>query len=57
MRIRRGSPARSLPGPWLIDAEGNATADPRVLIGEAKGALLPLGGLDAGHKGYRARAS
>ena len=43
---------RTLPGPWLIDAEGNATADPRVLIGEAKGALLPLGGLDAGHKGY-----
>jgi LDH2 family malate/lactate/ureidoglycolate dehydrogenase len=43
---------RSLPGPWLIDAEGNATADPRVLIGESKGALLPLGGLDAGHKGF-----
>jgi L-lactate dehydrogenase len=43
---------RSLPGPWLIDAEGNATADPRVLVGEAKGALLPLGGLDAGHKGF-----
>jgi LDH2 family malate/lactate/ureidoglycolate dehydrogenase len=43
---------RSLPGPWLIDAEGNATADPRVLIGEPKGALLPLGGLDAGHKGF-----
>jgi LDH2 family malate/lactate/ureidoglycolate dehydrogenase len=43
---------RTLPGPWLIDADGNATADPRVLIGESKGALLPLGGLDAGHKGY-----
>jgi LDH2 family malate/lactate/ureidoglycolate dehydrogenase len=43
---------RSLPGPWLIDAEGNATADPNVLIGESKGALLPLGGLDAGHKGF-----
>jgi LDH2 family malate/lactate/ureidoglycolate dehydrogenase len=43
---------RLLPGPWLIDAEGNATADPRVLVGESKGALLPLGGLDAGHKGF-----
>ena len=43
---------RSLPGPWLIDAEGHATADPRVLVAEAKGALLPLGGLDAGHKGF-----
>ena len=43
---------KSLPGPWLIDAHGNATADPGVLIGESKGALLPLGGLDAGHKGF-----
>ncbi len=43
---------KSLPGPWLIDALGNATADPSVLVGDSKGALLPLGGLDAGHKGY-----
>jgi len=43
---------KSLPGPWLIDAHGNATADPNVLYGESKGALLPLGGLDAGHKGF-----
>ena len=43
---------KSLPGPWLIDAHGNATADPNVLHGESKGALLPLGGLDAGHKGF-----
>jgi LDH2 family malate/lactate/ureidoglycolate dehydrogenase len=41
-----------LPGPWLIDAHGDATADPNVLFGESKGALLPLGGLDAGHKGF-----
>jgi len=43
---------KSLPGPWLIDALGNATADPAVLFGESKGALLPLGGIDAGHKGF-----
>jgi LDH2 family malate/lactate/ureidoglycolate dehydrogenase len=43
---------KPLPGPWLIDAMGNATADPAVLLGELKGALLPLGGLDAGHKGF-----
>jgi L-lactate dehydrogenase len=41
-----------LPGPWAIDVDGNATDDPRVLWTEPKGALLPLGGLDAGHKGY-----
>lgn len=43
---------RKLPGDWLIDAEGNPTADPGALFSEPKGALLPLGGLDAGHKGF-----
>jgi LDH2 family malate/lactate/ureidoglycolate dehydrogenase len=43
---------RRLPGPWLIDAEGNATDDPNALYADPKGALLPLGGLDAGYKGF-----
>lgn len=43
---------RTLPGPWLIDHEGRATSDPGALFTEPKGALLPLGGLDAGHKGF-----
>ena len=43
---------KRLPGEWLIDAEGNPTTDPGVLFNEPKGALLPLGGLDAGHKGF-----
>jgi L-lactate dehydrogenase len=43
---------RMLPGPWLIDHAGNATDDPRTLLNEPKGALLPLGGLDAGYKGF-----
>ncbi|HVF65100.1 MAG TPA: Ldh family oxidoreductase [Casimicrobiaceae bacterium] len=41
-----------LPHPWLQDAQGNPTANPAVLFNEPKGTLLPLGGLDAGHKGY-----
>jgi L-lactate dehydrogenase len=41
-----------LPGPWLIDAEGRPSDDPAVLFGERPGALLPLGGLDLGHKGF-----
>ena len=41
-----------LPHPWIQDAQGNATDDPAVLFSEPKGTLLPLGGLDAGHKGY-----
>lgn len=43
---------KRLPGEWLIDAEGNPTADPGALFNEPKGALLPLGGLDSGYKGF-----
>ena len=39
-----------LPGPWLVNARGDATDDPEVLANG--GALLPLGGLDHGHKGF-----
>jgi L-lactate dehydrogenase len=42
---------RKLPGAWVIDHAGNATDDPNALHAEPKGALLPLGGLDAGYKG------
>jgi L-lactate dehydrogenase len=41
-----------LPGPWLVDADGRASDDPAVLFGERRGAMLPLGGQDLGHKGY-----
>ena len=41
-----------LPGPWLVDADGRASDDPAVLSGDRPGAVLPLGGLDLGHKGF-----
>jgi L-lactate dehydrogenase len=41
-----------LPGPWIVDAEGKATDDPTALFAERPGAILPLGGLDLGHKGF-----
>ena len=41
-----------LPGPWLVDADGRTSDDPAVLFGERRGALLPLGGQDLGHKGF-----
>jgi L-lactate dehydrogenase len=41
-----------LPGPWLVDAAGRATNDPAVLFADVPGAILPLGGLDLGHKGF-----
>ena len=43
---------KKLPGAWLIDNQGNATDDPAALSTTPPGALLPLGGLDAGYKGF-----
>lgn len=40
------------PGIWFVDREGNGSDDPSVAYVEPKGALLPLGGMDAGHKGF-----
>ena len=40
------------PGIWFVDSEGHGSNDPSVAYVEPKGALLPLGGLDAGHKGF-----
>ncbi len=41
-----------LPGKWLIDSNGEPTDDPRAVLGEPAGALLPIGGVEYGHKGY-----
>jgi LDH2 family malate/lactate/ureidoglycolate dehydrogenase len=37
---------------WWLDAEGRPSDDPAVLFAQPPGTILPLGGLDAGHKGY-----
>jgi len=38
--------------PWLLDAAGQPTPDPAALFTDPPGSILPLGGLDSGHKGY-----
>jgi LDH2 family malate/lactate/ureidoglycolate dehydrogenase len=43
---------RRLPGPWVLDAGGEPSTDPGVLFTNPPGTLLPMGGLDHGHKGY-----
>ncbi|MBE0595286.1 MAG: Ldh family oxidoreductase, partial [Gemmatimonadales bacterium] len=48
--VRYGRPGREKPG--LIDADGNPTDDPSVVTQEPPGALLPIGGIEYGHKGY-----
>ena len=41
-----------LPHAWLVDNHGRASRDPAVLFTDPPGAILPLGGLDSGHKGF-----
>ena len=50
--IQQKNAGKKLPGAWLIDNQGNATDDPAALSTDPRGALLPLGGLDAGYKGF-----
>lgn len=37
---------------WWLDADGQPSNDPGVLFTDPAGSILPLGGQDAGHKGY-----
>jgi LDH2 family malate/lactate/ureidoglycolate dehydrogenase len=43
---------RKLDHQWVIDAEGNPSTDPAVLFTDPPGTILPVGGVDHGHKGY-----
>jgi L-lactate dehydrogenase len=43
---------KKFPGAWALDAAGAPSDDPAVLATNPPGALLPMGGLDHGHKGY-----
>ncbi len=52
MSARLYRQGRRFPHPWLLDAKGDPTDDPAVLFADPPGTILPLGGLDAGHKGY-----
>ena len=49
---RRNAEGAKMPGLWLKSPEGEATDDPGVMFRKPAGALLPLGGMDAGHKGF-----
>jgi L-lactate dehydrogenase len=51
--VRRwNAQGRRLPGKWLQDVDGNVTDNPAVLFGTPPGTMLPLGGLELGHKGF-----
>ena len=52
MTARLKNEGKRMPHPWAIDASGVATDDPAVLFAQPRGTILPLGGIDSGHKGY-----
>jgi LDH2 family malate/lactate/ureidoglycolate dehydrogenase len=38
--------------PWMLDGQGRPTTDPTVVNAEPRGTILPVGGIDHGHKGF-----
>jgi len=51
-RLNRSGGGERLAGPWLVDSSGRATDDPAAVTADPPGAILPLGGMDLGHKGF-----
>jgi LDH2 family malate/lactate/ureidoglycolate dehydrogenase len=49
---RLAAEGRRFPGQWALDAAGAPTDDPARVFTQPPGALLPMGGLDHGHKGF-----
>src|SRR5260221_9679718 len=49
---RMRSQGERLDHPWLLDNQGAASRDPEVLFTDPPGSILPLGGMDSGHKGF-----
>jgi LDH2 family malate/lactate/ureidoglycolate dehydrogenase len=43
---------KRLPHPFLLDEDGEPTDDPAAVMPPKQGSVLPLGGLESGHKGY-----
>jgi L-lactate dehydrogenase len=52
MTNRLRAEGRQFEHPVLLDAEGTPTRDPNAFFTEPGGTLLPLGGTEAGHKGF-----
>jgi L-lactate dehydrogenase len=52
MTGRRRAEGRPFDHEWLLDGAGNPTRDPNAFWADPPGTLLPLGGLEAGHKGF-----
>jgi len=49
---RLAGEGRKFPAAWALDGAGLPTDDPARVFTQPPGALLPMGGLDHGHKGF-----
>lgn len=49
---RFNNQGQKLPGPWLLDNQGDLSDNPADLFSEPMGSVLPLGGSDLGYKGF-----
>lgn len=52
MTGRLRAEGRRFEHPWLLDNQGRATSDPDAFFADPPGSVLPLGGLEYGHKGF-----
>jgi L-lactate dehydrogenase len=52
MTARRRAEGRMFDHDWLLDGEGRPSRDPEVFWADPPGTILPLGGVEAGHKGF-----
>lgn len=52
MTGRMRAEGKQFPHPWLLDAAGAPSRDPNTFFTDPPGSLQPLGGSEAGHKGY-----
>ena len=50
MRTMKGE--NKLPYNWVKDSEGRVSDDPATVFSDPPGSILPLGGIDSGHKGF-----
>lgn len=48
--LQYAAAGKRFPGQWVMDGDGNPSDDPNALLNG--GTMLPIGGLDHGHKGY-----
>ncbi len=52
MTRRLHAAGKKFPGLWAVDNQGHPTDDPGALFTTPPGSLMPMGGVDHGHKGY-----